>query len=31
VADAKIEYTGKGVIAEKQKPGLVTRIFKLLF
>lgn len=31
VADAKIEYTGKGVLAERQKPGLVTRIFKLLF
>lgn len=31
VADAKIEYTGKGVIAERQKPGIVTRIFKLLF
>lgn len=31
IADAKIEYTGKGVLAERQKPGLVTRIFRLLF
>jgi flagellar L-ring protein FlgH len=31
IADAKIEYTGKGPIAERQKPGLVTRIFRLLF
>jgi len=31
VADATIEITGKGPIAEKQKPGVVTRIFRLLF
>ncbi|HEY3269344.1 MAG TPA: flagellar basal body L-ring protein FlgH [Armatimonadota bacterium] len=31
LADAKIDYTGKGPIAERQKPGLITRIFKILF
>lgn len=31
VAEAKIEITGKGPIAEKQKPGIVTRIFRFLF
>jgi len=31
LADAKIEYTGKGPIAERQKPGIVTRIFRILF
>lgn len=31
VADAKIEVTGKGPIAEKQKPGIVTRVFRFLF
>lgn len=31
VADAKIAYSGKGSIAERQKPGIITRIFKLLF
>lgn len=31
LADAKIDYTGKGPIAERQKPGILTRIFKVLF
>jgi flagellar L-ring protein precursor FlgH len=26
VADARVEYTGKGVIADKQRPGWLTRI-----
>ncbi len=31
IADAKIEYTGKGPIGRKQRGGLLTRIFDLLF
>ena len=31
VADAAITFEGKGVIGDKQRPGLITRIFKFLF
>jgi flagellar L-ring protein precursor FlgH len=31
IADAKIEYTGDGQLAAKQNPGILTRIFNLLF
>lgn len=31
VAEASIEYEGKGPVAEKQKPGLLERIFNWLF
>jgi flagellar L-ring protein precursor FlgH len=31
VADAKIEYCGKGPVGRKQRGGLLTRIFDLLF
>jgi flagellar L-ring protein precursor FlgH len=31
IADAKIDYTGKGPISEKQKPGFITRVLKSLF
>jgi flagellar L-ring protein precursor FlgH len=31
VADAVIELTGKGPIAERQKPGIITRVFRFLF
>ncbi|HEY3329107.1 MAG TPA: flagellar basal body L-ring protein FlgH [Capsulimonadaceae bacterium] len=31
VADAQIQYTGKGPVSDKQKPGLITRIFKIFF
>lgn len=31
VADARIELTGKGPIAERQKPGVITRVFRFLF
>jgi flagellar L-ring protein precursor FlgH len=31
IADAEIEYSGKGQLAAKQKPGLITSIFNLLF
>jgi len=27
IADAKIEYTGKGIIDDKQRPGWLTRLF----
>ena len=31
LADAKIEYTGKGALGERQKPGILSRIFRQLF
>ncbi|HPY96768.1 MAG TPA: flagellar basal body L-ring protein FlgH [Candidatus Cloacimonadota bacterium] len=31
IADAKIEYKGKGVVAEASKVGFITRIFNFLF
>jgi flagellar L-ring protein precursor FlgH len=31
IADAEIEYTGKGVITEKQRPGIVQRIMDWLW
>ena len=31
VADATITFEGKGVIGDKQRPGLITRIFRILF
>ncbi len=31
VADATIEFIGKGVIGDKQRPGIISRIFKFLF
>jgi flagellar L-ring protein FlgH len=31
VADASIEYEGKGVVSDKQRPGLFERIFNWLF
>jgi len=30
VSDAKIKYTGKGLLAEKQKPGILTRFLSWL-
>jgi flagellar L-ring protein precursor FlgH len=31
VADANIRYEGKGTVADTQKPGILTRIFRFLF
>jgi flagellar L-ring protein precursor FlgH len=31
VADARISYQGDGVVGDKQKQGLLTRIFNWLF
>ncbi len=31
VADAEIEFAGSGAIGDKQKPGLLTRLFNWLF
>lgn len=31
LADAAIEYTGEGVLASAERPGIVTRIFNWLF
>jgi len=31
IADATIVFEGKGVIGDKQRPGLITRIFRFLF
>lgn len=31
LADASIEYTGEGVLASAERPGIVTRIFNWLF
>lgn len=31
LADARITYTGKGVIGSTQRPGLLTRIWRLFF
>jgi flagellar L-ring protein precursor FlgH len=31
IADAKIDYTGKGPISERQKPGIITRLLKKIF
>jgi len=31
IADAEIEYTGKGVITEKQRPGIVQRVMDWLW
>ena len=31
IADAAIVFEGKGVIGDKQRPGLITRIFRFLF
>lgn len=31
VADASIEFTGKGVVAEKQKPGFLEKLFNWIF
>ena len=31
VADATIEFVGKGVIGDKQRPGIISRVFKFLF
>jgi flagellar L-ring protein FlgH len=31
VADANIRYEGKGSIADTQKPGILTRVFRFLF
>lgn len=31
VADAQIKYAGKGPVGDKQRDGLITRIFKVLF
>jgi len=31
IADAEIEYTGKGVVAEKQRPGIVQRFMDWLW
>lgn len=30
VSDARIEYTGKGILAEKQRPGILTRFLSWL-
>ena len=31
VAEARIEYEGKGIVADKQNPGLIERIFNFIF
>ena len=31
VADATIEFVGKGVIGDRQRPGIISRVFKFLF
>lgn len=31
VADAQIKFSGKGPVGDKQRDGLITRIFKVLF
>jgi len=31
VADAEISFTGEGVVSDKQKPGILTRLFNWLF
>ena len=31
IADALIEYTGRGVIAEKQKPGWGSRVVDIIW
>jgi flagellar L-ring protein precursor FlgH len=31
VADAKVIYTGIGVIGEKQRPGWLTRVFDIVW
>lgn len=31
VADAEIEFTGRGVLSDNQKPGLLTRFFNWIF
>jgi len=31
IAEAKILYSGKGVVADSQKPGLITRILQSIF
>lgn len=31
LSDAKIEYVGHGAVSDNQKPGILTRLFKLLF
>jgi flagellar L-ring protein precursor FlgH len=31
VADAKVIYTGIGVIGEKQRPGWITRVFDIVW
>lgn len=31
VSNANIEYEGKGVVGDKQKPGVLTRVFNFIF
>jgi flagellar L-ring protein precursor FlgH len=31
IADARIEYTGTGVISDKQRPGIYHRIFDWIY
>jgi flagellar L-ring protein precursor FlgH len=31
IADAKLDITGKGPITERQKPGIISRLFRFIF
>jgi len=31
IADAKIKYSGRGVVADSQKPGILTRLLQAIF